>query len=246
MKKATLLFGFVLAAGAFLLAKKFWEEKPYLEWNHDQAVSILLDSPWSQSQTFGQSQLSGARSPASPGEPSSPTSPESNTSGPVPRLGEIRSGDFSVSRQYYVRFQSASPVRMALARMAMLRGRVSEQQARQFVETAPFPGYIVVVVSLAPGQERTELDTVTTDLLKNSTYLLLKKSKQRVYLERYVSPQEANANEGIFLFPRAKNGEELVSVEEEEIRFISKLNPRTELNRRFKLRDMVLNGKLEI
>ncbi len=50
----------------------------------------------------------------------------------------------------------------------------------------------------------------------------------------------------MFLFPRTKEGKEALTLEEEEVRFLSTLSPKTEINRKFKLKDMVINGKLEI
>ena len=36
----------VLLTGSFLLAGKFWNDKPYTDWSKDEASKILSDSPW--------------------------------------------------------------------------------------------------------------------------------------------------------------------------------------------------------
>ena len=106
-----------------------------------------------------------------------------------------------------IRLQSAEIMRMALARLAVLSGNVSEEDAAHFVKTRPYDGKIVVVVGVADGALRSELNTTGgTEFLKRETYLHLKKSKSRIDLKRYVAPTEAGGMEGFFLFPREKDG----------------------------------------
>ncbi|MBI3940662.1 MAG: hypothetical protein HY315_07485 [Acidobacteria bacterium] len=241
---------------ASALAKKFWEDKPYTEWSQEQARSILSGSPW-----VTEAILSGGLAP---------TADASGTGGPAPGIegqpgaspgaanstgvSEFPAGSSAGSvigetqrphRRYYVRLQSAAPVRMALARLAILRGRVTAEQSRHFVEAGPNDGLIVVAVESPEGQDRAELERLTTEPLKAATYLLLKKSKEKIYLERYLTPAEAEGNDALFLFPRVREGKPLVSAAEEEIRFMSKLSPKTELTARFALKNMGFKGKAE-
>lgn len=238
MKKLIVAGAFLLAS-TFLFAGKFWDDLHFAEWPEKEALKLLENSPWAQMQTF---------SAATPGSFSADTSDINSPIGGTSstRRGEQRSGDFTVSRQYYVRFQSAKPIRMALAKLNMARGGVSQDQVEEFVQVKPMNGEIVVMLRTAPGQDRSELDSVTTDLLKNNTYLLFKKSKRKVYVERYIPPAEAGGTEGVFLFPRTVDGKPVATLEEEEVRFICELSKQTELNRKFKLKDMVFKGELEI
>lgn len=156
------------------------------------------------------------------------------------------SGTAGAQRRYYIRFHSARPVRMAMARNAVLEGRASEEQAQQFVDAHPAPGYVVVGLSVATGQARAELTRLTTESLKQRTYLQLKGSGQRVYLERYDNPNEVGGDEAYLYFPRLQNGKDLFSPEEKEVRFSCELDPDTWINMPFRLSKMVFEGELEI
>ena len=135
-------------------------------------------------------------------------------------------------------------MRMALGRLAVLSGRINGEDAEHYVKTSPYDGKIVVAVSADSSQGRTELGNATAEFLKSDTYLYLKQSKSRIYLERYVDPAEAGGMEGFFVFPREHEGQEMLA--EKEIRFRSKLNDETELKAKFKLKKMVVNGELQL
>ncbi|MFQ5741875.1 MAG: hypothetical protein ACE5JX_23005, partial [Acidobacteriota bacterium] len=244
VKKLAVLY--VLLGGFCLLfAGKAWDENPYTEWSRKQALKVLTKSPWASSQVISQMRSTFGSGPLGSGSATGNSTQTTRTPGISPS-SEARNGETQTSREYKVRFQSAAPIRMALARLSLLKGSVSQEDAQQFVQNAPGQGEIVVMLALGYGQDRSELDNVTTELLKNETYLILKKSKKRIYLKRYLTPAEAGGIEAIFLFPRQEDGHDLITLEEKEVRFISRLNPQTRINRKFKLKDMVFNGKLEI
>jgi hypothetical protein len=155
-------------------------------------------------------------------------------------------GFATAQKRYYLRFHSASPIRMALARNAVLGGQASQEQAQQFVDKHPAPGYVVVGLSVATEQAREELTLLNTEQLKKSTYLGLKESGRRVYLERYESPNERGGNEAYLYFPRPEDGQDPFTVEEKELRFNCEINQTTRIVIPFKLKEMVFDGKLEI
>jgi hypothetical protein len=155
-------------------------------------------------------------------------------------------GIAGAQRRYYIRFHSALPVRMAFARNAVLQGQATAEQAQQWVEKHPAPGYVLVGLSVATGQRRAELTRLTTEQLKQRTYLQLKASGKRIYLERYESPNERGGSEGFLYFPRVQDGEDLFKVEEKEVRFNCEIDQSTWINMPFKLEKMVFDGKLEI
>ncbi len=246
MKKILVVLTF-FTFGCLIFAGKIWEDAPYTEWNEKQALKVRTDSPWASIQTFTSaldktgSAIDSTTDATSGGGPS--------FGGPQRRgLGsdEGRAGDFAASRQYYVRFQSAKPVRMAIGRLSMINNNTDAETVKNFVETPLAGGDIVVMISLAPGQERTELDNATTDLLKNETYLITKQSKRRIQLKQYLTPAEAGGLDAVFIFPRQENGKDLITVAEKEVRFVTELSRETKINRKFKLKDMVFQGKLEM
>jgi hypothetical protein len=135
---------------------------------------------------------------------------------------------------------------MALARWAVLSNALGSEEAEALVREDQYPDHVVLSVSLPPGWDLSELDRLSTDALQETTFLELKKSKKKVPLSRYVAPSESGNPEGLFFFPRRRDGQDLVTLQEGEVRFESRFNKQTHLKIKFKLKDMVFNGRLEI
>lgn len=227
------------AASAALLAADFWLEKPYTEWSEKEANKLISDSPWTQTQIFQAPEYGELSSTTASG-----AGPRTRNMGGAP--GGSRGIQGPPTRQYLMRFQSARPVRMAVARLQMLGGSWDEQQAQAYIDADQGSGNIVLAISVPRRQDRSELDLATTRDLQESTFLTLKKSKKKIGLERYIPPVEAGNIWGYFLFPRQENGQELVTLKEGEVQFECRLSKDTRLKRQFKLKKMVVGGKLEI
>jgi hypothetical protein len=251
MKAARAFLFFLIAVGT-LAAKDFWLEEDYTKWDRKETIKMLSDSPWAQTQSFIESMLlsgstgqvvgntGGGIQPSGPptgGPPSSQTG--ADVSGPTLR------GDHQASLLYYVRFYSALPIRQAMVQLQVLGGKTPGPEAiDKFLNQPPFPDDLIIAVATAPGQDRQEFEVITTDLIKNETWLI-KKNKQRIQLREYMSPSKSGASEAYYLFPRFAEGKPTVELQDGEIRFVTKLGKR-ELNRSFKLAKMVLNGKLAL
>jgi hypothetical protein len=244
-----LLSCLVAVFGSLLWAKGFWENKRYTQWTPNEVEEMLTNSPWVQVQTFAEVAPSNAvqvpQVPAT-GEPTRPWGVEGSP-GTSERVEEAAAaGRFRVYRKYYARFQSAVPVRMALAQKDLLAKSIRRNQAEQYVRSSPFDGKIVVAIGVPQGQDPSELHRVTTDLLSSSTYLLLGKSKRRIPLERYLPPTQATRGEGLLIFPRQEGGQALVTLREKEVSLICQLSEAITLNYQFKLTEMVFGGELQL
>ena len=237
-----------------------WSRKPYTEWSEKETLKLLNDSPWAQTQTF------------------TDTSRQSSTtrsgSGSTTAIAEI------VSVNFRVRFFSAKPTRQAIARFMELqqKGTLPEQTAAQLkaLAAADFPDYIIVTVSVESDkpsnmmqQANAVLYKLTTNELKNETYLVIRDGK-RLSLKEYQRPR----NDGLgarFIFERLPGGKPFISERSEEILFHSDLSGGSALdgtipnssipnrdasgriassfgftiNTRYKVKDMMFNGKLE-
>jgi hypothetical protein len=80
-------------------------------------------------------------------------------------------------------------------------------------------------------------------VLKNSTYLERSDGK-RVFLEQYTPP----GNDGFgarFIFPRMLDGKPFLSPEFTMVRFVADLGSSIKFHMTYKVKDMVLDGKLE-
>ena len=209
------------------------DKKPYTEWSEKEAMKVLNDSAWSQTQTATDtSNVTGmARADSSQS-----------------RIAEV------VNINYRVRFFSAKPVRQAFSRMVELQqqGKVSEQLAAQLkaLAGAEFPDYVIVTVlcdSTTPSQKVQQATAAfykfTTADLKNNTYLVTK-SGQRIFLQEYQAPRKDGFG-ARFIFPRLVDGEPYLNANSGEISFHAELSGITTLNTRYKVREMMFDGKLE-
>jgi hypothetical protein len=237
-----------------------WNKKPYTEWSEKEALKLLNDSPWAQTQTV------------------TDTSKQSSTtrsgSGSTTAIADI------ISINFRVRFFSAKPTRQAIARVMELqqKGKLPEQMAAQLkaLAGADFPDFIIVTVSVESDkpsnmmqQANAALSKLTTSELKNDTYLVIRDGK-RLFLKEYQRPR----NDGLgarFIFQRLQDGEPFISERSEEILFHAEILggsaidgtiPNSDLpnrdasgrtaapfgftiNTRYKVKDMLFNGKLE-
>ncbi len=213
-----------------------WNKKPYTEWSEKEATKLLNDSPWGQTQVF------------------SDTSNEFGT-GPGGRAGGgSGSGDYSSHHlNIRIRFLSAKPIRQAFSRMILLgqKGAVPDQLAARLkaFATQDFPDYIIVSVDADANETKNELHQFKALLsklamvdLKNVTYLSA--NGQRTFIESFQPPKEDGLG-AKFIFPRNVNGKPVIAPDSKEIQFYAGFRSRFALNMRFKVKDMMVAGKLE-
>jgi hypothetical protein len=216
-----------------------WDKKPYTDWSEKDAQKVLNDSPWGKTQVF-----------STPGEMF--RSPTSGRQGTTTRTDPNPAQALHLS--FRVRFLSARPIRQAYSRLIELRqkGGMNEQaagQLKQFV-SGEFLEYVIITVtcdSQEAGsntqQANALLSSRGTAELKNSTFLETK-GGQRVFLQEFQPPKQ----DGIgarFIFPRLVDGKPFITPEAEEIHFVSELSSNYKLDRRYKIKEMMFDGKLE-
>jgi hypothetical protein len=218
-----------------------WDKKPYTEWTEKDAQKLLNESPWARTQSFD-SPMELYRGPSS-GRPGQTTTPDLPPN--------------AVHLFFRVRFFSAKPVRQAITRQIELqqKGGVNEQLAAQLKQLASgdFLEFIVVVVTAdatAAGpnvQQASALLRRNNAELKNSTFLEIKGGK-RIFLQEFqpATPDGLGARIGArFIFPRLLDGKPFITRDSEEIHFYAQLSDDYKLDRRFKVKDMMYEGKLE-
>jgi len=234
MKKFAVVLLFILtlmpAAGA---QKKI---KPWTEWNEKDALKILDDSAWGQTQVdtdtsemfYSPTTQSGSGSSAS-----------RNTQGALNQATSIN---------YHIRFLSAKPIRQAVARLMEAKNPQLAGNLRAFVERG-FDEVVVVAVTFDSkdgrfsGRAMQAFNSANTGLLKNNTYLETKGGK-RIFLENYQAPIKDDLG-AKFVFKRLVDGEPFIRPDSGEVRFYSEIPPGIKLNMRFKIADMMYDGKLE-
>jgi len=235
MSRRPLAFAFTLLTLTFAVsAPAQWQKKPYKDWSEKEALNVLNNSPWGQTQVYTDTSHMFDEGRAV----------VSNQKREI-EVPEVR---------FRIRLFSSKPVRQATSRLIelMQKGQLSKQLAAQLdgLANAEFPDYIIVTVTTEAdkagslmGLAASLLDRQTTVSLKNNTYLSVKGGK-RVYLAEYQAPRKDGLG-ARFVFPRMVDGKPFVTADSDEIFFFSELDNGPELSMRFKVKDMMFDGKLE-
>ena len=221
--------------------------KPWTELTEKEAAKILNDSPWGQTQTEGEE----TRQPEQTSAITQVAAPRS-ADRQLQREGEAPKTSPSRVLKFRMRFLSAKPVRGAFARLLLLKkAEVDENLSTQlqgFVDR-DFSEYVVVSVSVEAADERLAgsamkaLTTVTPDVLKDKAYLERKDGKRLVLADyRPPGPDGMGAK---FVFMRQLEGQPFLTTESDSVRFFAQLNEKLKLNVKYKVSDMMYDGKLE-
>jgi len=155
---------------------------------------------------------------------------------------------------YYIRWRSSRPVQLAFSRMKQLGFLRSQLELPPTLKEK----YYVIEVneSLFPINEYTpEIHSVFQGLgatqfsqIEDSVYLI-KRNGEKIALSDYLPPQNAEGREigGLFLFLRKNDkGQAVIVPADGEIRFVAGLLNRVRLSEKFKLKDMLFEGVLEL
>jgi hypothetical protein len=219
-----LVFALLATAG---LAQK--SAKPWSEWSKDEVDKMLDKSPWGHVLT------------------------NTDTSEMTVTFGQANLGDGAknqaVSWNYRIRFFSAKPIREALARKVMLANpSIKPQQLDRFINS-DYSESIVIAVTFDSTDRRylaereKAFNLGTTEQLKNTVYLELKDGK-RIPLAEYAPPSQDGTG-AKFVFPRSIDDKPFVPDEKEIIRFVANFPNGVSFGYRFKVAEMMYDGKLE-
>ncbi len=248
LKRIVLAAAIATLAVVVLLGAKFWESKPYQEWSERQALSLLRESPWSQTQLIKMPVLGQGGG----GGPIQTPEPEGSARGISPQAGSgtyagTTSGTLTrTTAAFNASFISAKPVRMALARLGMLKGTIDVRAAEELVQNSPFEDQIVVSLAVQSTTEMIDLDSLSTGDLQDASYLELRASRRRIALQQYVPPSQSGNGQPLFLFPRNQDGRPLVTLQEKQLTFVTRFSPQLKVEQKFKLKKMLFRGELEI
>jgi hypothetical protein len=224
--------------------------KAWTEWNQKEAEKVLNDSAWGQTQTESGG---GAEQPGQTAAISTTTAGrERNATNVKSAATSAESGETkdAPALHFRVRFMSAKPIRAAFVRMIELQGAPAEKvaQIKPFIDY-DFSNYIVITVNMDGNDRRRmgaimqQLSTTDSAAFKPVTFLERKDGK-RLELMEY----RAATNDGLgakFVFARTLDGAQFLDANSGEVRFVTELGKVLKINRRFKVADMIYEGKLE-
>ena len=236
-----IIFALAFSAGA---QKRM---KPWTEWTEKDVNKMLNNSAWGQTQTETDTSEMFY----------SPNSQNRNPIGNRPQDGSSGSGsdrstqgqlNQATSINYRIRLLTAKPIRQALARRAQMQKPELAERLKAFAEQQT-DKYIVVAVDYDSTDRRFSgpamqvFNSANTGVLKNNTYLENRDGK-RLFLQEYIAP----INDGMgakFVFPRTVDNEPFVNEQGGFLRFYSEMAKNIKLNMRFKIADMMYDGKFE-
>jgi len=243
--RRVLVSSMVLALCAYSAVAQ--KTKPWTELSEKEAAKILNDSPWGQTQTEG--------------EESRPEQTSAITQVAAPRAAQrelSREGEAPTENKpsrvvkYRSRFLSAKPVRGAFARIVLLKkGQGDEELSTQlqgFVDR-DFGDYVVIAVTAEAADARLVGPTIqfltnaTADAFKDKVYLERKDGK-RLPLADY-RPPGPDGMGAKFVFLRKLEGQPFLTPESDNVRFFAQFSEKMKLNIRYKVSDMMYDGKLE-
>ena len=209
------LFFYQFLAGVACLGvvfpQQWYERRPYAEWSPKEVKRILEDSAWTKVQTLTVNNAT----------PSASRTFESTGGGDLQR---------EMQNHFRMRFLTAMPVRMAIARSLMLKHPEKMTPGRlagldRFVRQPDDLNIIVLMTlsstpagSVSMRDYWTSLLGLRTSNLTSNTFLATN-SGRKVYLNRYEPPGKDGLG-AKFFFPRfLDDGTPLVTPQDKEIRF---------------------------
>ena len=250
MRKTVCFLGILMLSIGLLWAKDFWKEKPSTEWTQEEARKMVSESPWARlvritspaaadlsaptpSETGGAMATTsgGGYSSVAGGQPATPSGTPGEGSAPVPET------------LYNVWWYSARTWRQGMARFQQLRGSLSADQAKSFVETRPSE-YVIAV----RGDDMRAFQGVSDDVLRGGTYLRARRTKHklapsRIELQR--SPDGQRISMILFYFPRTVEGEPFVAPDEKGVDFVCEIKGLS-LSTTFDVRNMKAWNELDL
>jgi hypothetical protein len=221
-----------------LSASAQWDKKPYTEWSEKETQKMLNDSPWGRTQAFSSPVTLFRQMP---------------NRGPAAEAGRSAPPN-AIHVNFRIRFLSAKPIRQAISRMVELntKGEISQELAAHLKSftAGEFVEYIVITVSCDARESGANIQEALSLLyrsgtaeLKNNTFLETRGGK-RVFLHEFQPPKEDGVG-ARFIFPRNLDGNPFITPESEQVRFFTELSSNYRLDRRYKIKDMMYEGKLE-
>jgi hypothetical protein len=214
--------------GAGLLAADFWEEKPFLMWSDKEVDKVITESPWAQKLTVVNQ---GSPTPSLAGGSGGGGDDGGGRGGRGGRGGG--GGGGAVTLRLTITWRSALPIKQAVVRGgAGLGGVVSTPIQAVLDQKEAF--YVVTIAGVPARFSRQAAD------MKDATVLRRDKKPDIAAGDVRVEQDQGNLLLGFF-FPRT----DAITLDDKEVEIFTKLGE-IEIKKKFKLKDMVFHGQLEM
>ncbi|HVP00206.1 MAG TPA: hypothetical protein VMT15_19175 [Bryobacteraceae bacterium] len=248
----------LLALAICAWAADFWQSKPFTEWNEKEVQKLLSNSPWSKEVSVtiagggGEGGGGGSRGGRRGGGGGGDVTGDTPLTGPATGAGGANAGGNAgvrelgtpggggggaPSMQVVVSWRTALPLRQAIVKQKFGAEAGSSPDAKKMLEEEQ-KAYAIVLSGL-PGRMLRGSEEMKAALLKNTVLSI--KGKEPIApsdLQTGASGQHATV---VFLFPKTAP----IDADDKEVEFSSKMGPIV-IKQKFKLKDMMFNGKLEL
>jgi len=233
------LAGLLIAGIA--LGEDFWVKKEYTQWTEEEVKKVMTNSPWAKDVTV--SAPAGSLGPGQRGPQNSNIDVESGAGGGRGRGGRggARGGEAEgggagdVLLSLNMSWRSALPLRKAIVKSRLGGSTEVPSEAQQML--AKEQEEYVIVVSGVPARNARQIQDPAR--LNRST---LKAGKKAPITPKAVDFQARTQTVDVFfIFPKT----DPITLEDKEVELDLKLGA-MEAKRKFNLKDMVYNGKLEL
>jgi hypothetical protein len=246
MRRIIFLSLALLLTTSVFLAEDFWIKKEYMQWSDEEVKKLLSNSPWAKdvyvnapmSAIYGRGQRTAATE-------ASGTDAEAGGGGGGGGRGRGRGGGGGAAgggggtaEQMVVlniSWRSALPMRKAVVRSRLGVGAAVPPEAQQVIDRNE--DVYVIVVTGVPNpmagavQNRADVEKTT-----------LRAGKKDPIAAREVSVQPHRQTvDLVYAFPKTAT----ITADDKEVEVVVKLG-QIEAKRKFSLKDMVYNGKLEL
>jgi hypothetical protein len=244
MKRFCVLFLLLVLS---LCAADFWQSRPFTEWSDKEVQKMMTNSPWAR--PISLSMGGGAPAPpvlgrggggdTSPGDSGAPP-PISEGGGRGGRGGggfDAGVGTALPAINAVVRWQTALPVKQVVTRIRYGSEVATSAEAKKFLDREE-TSYIICVSGL-PATTIMGDEEKVKDALKGQASLTVKGKDK-------IQPSDVQLSRGkgvdiYFIFPKTAP----FTLDDKEVEFSSKVGA-VSVKCKFRLKDMVFNGKLAL
>ena len=243
--------------------RKFWKESAYSDWSEKEVMRMLNKSPWAKELTVSLQRPQGvSRTTMRTGRRDGPNASGRGFGGGG--FGGGRGGGrgfggrgtgrgFPPAMNLTLRWYSAMPIKQAFARAQF--GDQAQSTAELAELLAPEENHIIIGISGLPARMTripADRQQAVIERLRSESFLKIK-GREPIALQAVQMRKEQvhllNARTGqsgfelIFVFARPTSNP--ITVKQKNIEFVTRLMGR-KVSKKFKLKDMVFDGKLEL
>jgi hypothetical protein len=247
MNRLSLTIAMMIAVALSLFAEDFWREKLYTQWSEKEVDQILKDSPWAAEISISPEAIFSAMRGAGGGGRAGDDGRGAGRGGFPPGRGGAgggfpgggfpgggdRGGGPSLPTMTLL-WRSAMPIKQALLRKEMLAGATSTSNAPDSLDRTETE-YMVVLAGipmrLAPAPADQALEQFVLNVDKQKPLYAT-----RIYLQEHERTVDL-----FMIFPRTRP----IAAQDKEVEVVAKYGF-LETKKKFKVKDMMFKGKLEL